>query len=743
MPVFFSRKLSLFLLLCSLCAAVLSILALNHFLAGPQLGRRYDILLGFRPSVPAAREILLIETDEIIEPGDIFLVLLTLSQMGGSDLLIEAPVLGTGLGGSENTADFLYRINDEFALAGRNIRNLFEAIRMGLVHPAHSADYVERLVELTERGRDRLNASVIRQDEAGSVLAAQAARIFGRSLSAVDLRSRSWDETAGYIPWYSQPVPDRDRVLRRIAPVRDGVEHIVYHALKDRWEESFIEHTETGLVLINRPGGDDESRFHLDRDGNLLFELPAKDSDFRRLPLEFFREYDRGERAMLRLLRDAEELGVYSQTIPERIPMILFDYAEVRKEEMLNDPGDETFTTWMYANREYYASIDEFLYGTSEMILVNRYEELIALEIDNEENVAMLLNLRDALIHTFSGLREQYLLLTQQHAFLMEEITSSFCIMGPAFSDRNAAIIPQSSALLANSLLTERSITPAQTRHSIFWTVFASIIILACIHAMRPLVLLLTGSAASLACAAVFSAGFIFSAYWIDPLIPMAGSLAGTLVLFITRFAIGYGRQMRFRYAYAPLVSKDMFKQLVKTGHPSLSQTICADAVVIAVKNHRRSAREDKEQPLEAAHSAAEFRRTFSRLVRQAGSVLLGFEGDTALACFGSPLEQGAEDLNRLSKAGELVKKIMDELPDYCLGIAGGQCAFSWSEETGYTAHGRPVVRARIFASLTRQYKVKGIIGASAGKAAWIKGKKISTLSGESFYSLQLKKAAD
>ena len=68
MPVIFSKKLSLLLLLCASGAAIGIILVLHYFLSGPALGRRYDILLGFRPSTLVSREILLIETGEIIEP---------------------------------------------------------------------------------------------------------------------------------------------------------------------------------------------------------------------------------------------------------------------------------------------------------------------------------------------------------------------------------------------------------------------------------------------------------------------------------------------------------------------------------------------------------------------------------------------------------------------------------------------------------------------------------------------------
>jgi hypothetical protein len=168
----------------------------NYLLAGPKLGPVYDLLLEFRSTTPVSREILIIETAEVIEPGDIFPVLMTLSEMGASNLLIEVPVLGSGSGRVENSQELSYRIYDEFNLLEQNIRNLFEAIRLGLVPPTESPTYVEHLVDLSVRGRDRLNAAIIRQKEEGSILADQATAVFGKVLGAEDLR-----EQPEGLPW--------------------------------------------------------------------------------------------------------------------------------------------------------------------------------------------------------------------------------------------------------------------------------------------------------------------------------------------------------------------------------------------------------------------------------------------------------------------------------------------------------------------------------------------------------------
>jgi hypothetical protein len=749
MSAFISKRLSLVLLVLSWCAALAITLLMNYALAGPRLGKFYDTLLDFRIQPPVSREILLIETDEVIEPGDIFSTLMALSEMGAADLLVEVPVLGGGSGMAETGREFSYRVNDEFTLLGRNIRNLFEAIRMGMVSPVESPSYVENLVELSERGRDRLNAALIRQDEEGSVLANQAAAVFGRALFAADLRPGP----LGDIPWYSLPRPDQDGVLRRIAPSAE-IEHIAYHALKGRWEKSAVEYggaslaNSGGLFLINqfeRNGEDMEYRFPLDRDRNILIDRKALEKDrvqgFRRLTLRHFRDYEQIGRVLARQLKDAQSLGVYAKTVPERIPLILYDHAEKLKEDLLKNPSPAACAAWIDARAEYFVSLNEFLYGPSETTLVNGYEELIATEKLSEAGTARLRGLRDELIRSFSAMKEKHLELSELRTLLANEINSSFCIMGPAFSTARVNT-PGSSALLSNALLTGHSITPGQDLYIILWSLVVSFLLLACIHALKPALLLTLGLAVNLLCGAVFSLSFIISGYWIDPFIPSAALLGGTLVLFVSRFCISHDRTLRFRLAYTKSLNGAMLKTLVKAGHPLLSETLCAQAVIIAVKNPGMSGREDRETPLEASRLATEFRGEFSRIFKQQGALILGFENDIALACFGSPPQRTCREDTKhpAARAISCIRVILQNplSSEWRFGVESGECAFSWSAETGYTANGHPVARARIFAALTTRFKVRAIIGRSASRSSGQNLRKIASLAGESFYELSI-----
>ncbi|MDR0316054.1 MAG: hypothetical protein LBH97_04055, partial [Treponema sp.] len=665
MSAFISGKRSLLILFSGLCVAAGVALGLNYLLAGPRLGPVYDFLLKLRPAPPVSGNILLIDTDEIVEPGEVFTVLITLSELEASDLLIEVPVLGSELVRVESDEDIRRRISDEYTVLGRNIRNLFEAIRVGSVAPQESALYVENLVELAERGRDRLRSALAPHEEAGSDMVARASEVFGSVLTAMDLRSEITAETGSEISdeaatasrWYSRPVMDSDGKFRRIAPllIRGAeisaetpdennhvahIEHIVFRGLSSRREEAVMEYTESGQVLVIKRKGAEPFRFPLDNKGNILIERPRKAEGFRSLATGYFREYEEADRVMRRLLKDAEALGVYSKTLPERIPLILCDYAFSLRENLLRTPSPENCAAWIAARADYINSLDEFLYGPAEMTLVNGYEEIIATENLNSAGIAKLQNFRDEMIRAFVAMREQHRKLIELRSGLSDAVGSAFCIMGPVLSANTGASIPESSALLANALLTGRGIKPGQSRYILLFSLIAVFVILVCIHTLRPAVLLICGLAASLLCTAGFGWSFIITSYWIDPQIPAASCLLGTLVIFLTKSLIIRRSAQKFKSVYGPVVNKDCLKQLIRAGKPPLSETIIARAAIIAIKNTNQFRQEDRERPVKSALSAAEFRRSVSKVFKKAGGAILTFEGDTALICFGSPPER-------------------------------------------------------------------------------------------------------
>ncbi|MDR0624662.1 MAG: hypothetical protein LBG10_09590 [Treponema sp.] len=741
MAAFISRKTAFLTVLAGITAAAGTAALLWYLLAGPRLGPWYDFLLSRRPDPPMAREILLIDTGDIIEPGDALPLLLTLTEMDAGGLVIQVPVLGLSSGKSESEAEIRRRFDDEFGLLGNNIRNLFEAIRVGSVSPAESEQYIESLVELAERGKERLSAALVRRDEEGALRFEAAAAAFGKVWKAGDLRApQGLVSLPMDSPWYSKPQTDGDGKFRRASPVLPapadsgaGIEHVVYAGLKSRF-----------------PG---ENSGPAPGIGEILFEKIRAGEGFRRIPLARFREYDEAGRMLALMLKEAETLGIYSNAPPERSPVLLHEYARILRDDMLESPEPEKKAAWIQSRAEYFSGLDEFLYGPAEMALVTGYEDLIATEKLEEEGRRRLEDLRDVLIRTFAGLREQHGKLLELRTSLAEALVSSFCIMGPA-------VETETSAILANTLLTGRFIIPGSAPYIFFWSFSAALLVIVIIFTLGPWKALFTGFFLTLLTAAGFSWSFIISGYWIDPLIPSAAAFAGTLVIFFLYLAAIRRGARRFRLAYGPYIGKTGLKKLIRGGRPEPSEVLCARAAVVAIRNGELPVLEDRgDDVLAAVRAAGIFQEKAAEFFKKAGAVIIGVDGDLILAAFGSPLERIVPEgiktgpccnddpaIRAVGAITGLLTAGSRETASWRFGVDMGECAFFWAGLPGYTARGRPVVRARILSTLAGRYKAKAVISESAGEDLRdIPARKLDLLAAqggkEYFYELLIKGA--
>jgi hypothetical protein len=658
----------------------------NFLLAGPKLGFHYDFLQSRKNPSPVSEEILIIDTGEYIETSDIFSVLITLTEMDASNLILTGKMSPSSSPITITEAEIRRRFVDEYFILGANIRNLFEAIRSGSVSPSQAPGYVDRLVELADQGRDRLLTAIIDRDE--ELL--RSITVFGNFISAD-----------------AKPVFDQDGKIRRVQPVDFEIllEHSVYTSLKHRYADSQIETDDQGKILWLKKSNGEEINIPLDRNGNIITPL---NSGFRRIDVSLFREYDEAGRAMRTALSRADELGAFSQTLPEKSPFITGDYALMLREEMLKRPDSEKKSAWIIARNNYFNSLDEFLNGQAEMVLVNGYNNIIQNEKTlDERGLAVLAGMRDDLRNSFTLMRNEYNRLVSIHDKLREELALSYCIMGTEG-------YAEYSALLANVMITNSYIKPAYDRGILFWSIVAATVVLLLIFIFQPVTQLICGVCLSVIASGVFGCIFIFYSYWIDPAIALCSSLFGTFVIFYLKRAGLKYRARHFRAAYGTAVSKDVLKELIILGHPRLSEINVVVAAVIAIKDINLLKEEDHEEP----DTAGEKRRSFFSSVKDAvfasGAVIAGFEGDTALVCFGSPLDKSFDPPK---KACAFVKKLLnDEKTTWNFGIDFGKCTFQWSQETGYSVYGRPAVRARMLVIKTKKLKSRALVSGEIQK---------------------------
>jgi hypothetical protein len=719
MVAYISKKKALIRLGLSLAAAAGTMALVFQLLAGPKLGAQYDCLLRFVEEAPVSSELLLVETglpgqalpgDDMVESASVSTALRIMTELQAGTLIIQAPVssepfsAGPLSGASGN--DLRSRFDGEFGLVERNIRNLFEAIRLGFILPAETERYVGELISITLRGKDRLLRSLGPPDRDARSPLEQAMAVFGRA----------WAPGPGL---YYDALPDWDGRIRRVLPARDSAEHIVYAALKER-------------LAPDRDLSPDA-----DAQGALLtFPLAG---DFRRLPLSAFLEYEEADGELYRLLSNAESRGVYAELSPEACPDYIHEYERSLYDELLREPNEERRTRWLNAREGYFQSLDNFLNGPSEARLVEGYETLIASESLGVEGLRRVTALRNELILTFRNLREKYAGLLALRAVLSLELSNSFCILGAPGREL------ENSAVLANTILTDALISPGNNRELLLYAAAGVFVILAGLCVLGPWVSLVLGLLGAAVLGAVFSYSFILRSIWMDPLIPLASAVAGVLCSWAFAFVAQRRATARFRVAYGPRMAKPYLRRLIAAGRPFPSQTVTVAAAIVAVRDGALNDAENRSEPRESAAAAAAFRETALRLFGSRGAVMTGSEGDMAVFALGSPLERqaltkmkggrGYDDSDAAGSEARAVALVLDLIQNEPLAgswrfaLDAGPCAFSWSAASGYTASGHAAITARLLSNLCARYKTRLIVsGSVAARLEDIPLKKLGAL---------------
>jgi hypothetical protein len=747
-------------------------------LRGPRLGPYYDLLLRFLKSAPLSAEILLIESRnpppgpagkssawgevfyqtagngisgedagaDIIEPALAASVLMTLAEFNASTLVIQTPILGAASplsfqasAGSLWEEGLLVRFNDEFTLVNRNIRNLFDAIRTGSVAPAEAEQFVGELVNLTDRGKDRLLAALARGDAGGIGPLEQAAAVFGNVWIPGDLRL-SVLGAGGREPFpipnltfpalfgppggrYFRPHPDWDGRVRRIAPVIDPgeahMEHVVYAALKDR---------------IRRPAGesggwmDAEFPLPLDSKGNVLFIPPGAGQTFRRLSLEDFQKYEEADQELYRILKEAEGLGLFREMEGESYPSYRYEYAQDIRRELLENPAPEQRARWIRERERYFRSLDEFFAGPGRANLIMGYDELIDRESLEEDGRQQVISMRGEVIRIFQELWEKYTALLNLRSGLAVSLAGAFCVLGSPAAEAGGL---ETSAFLANSFLTGKAVRPASDRDGLLAFILSSFLVLCILAPAGPWATLGAGLALTAGVLGIFSYSFIHSAFWIDPLIPAVAVLAGVLSSFAFALVAKNRAVCRFRSAYGPHIAPVYLRRLIKAYHPLPTETLSAKAAIVAVRDQELKGIESRSSPGESAAAALIFRKEILNIFGREGGVTVGMEGDLMMIALGSPLERTAirnmktripyDDGPKPSlrtpaaKALAIVRDITGHIPqatNWRFAVDTGDCTFSYSEAAGYTAYGRPMACARLFSGLAVRYKARVLVTA-------------------------------
>jgi hypothetical protein len=788
MAVSIFRKKYKLRFLISLIFMIGSLVLFNYLFRGPRLGFFYDFLMKYRRVPSISPELILIETgfipenhgvaaEQLIDPATAAQVILTLTELDASGLIIQTPILGASLGNARTEEELRTRFYEEFSLLEQNIRNLFQGIRVGSITPGESEQYVADLIQLAEMGKERLVLSFLNKDETGTRFMERAVEAFGNVWQSEDIRVALIQGRNASAPgWngrrYSRFRPDPDGVFRRIAPLlpafpgrgkddvhsedgvadtADRIEHIAYAAIKGRFKRTELETSEIQTRLrLSGSGG--EYLIALDRGGNILVDKPRGTTGFKRIPLSVFLEYERTEQKLFALLQEAETRGYFACLNPEDYPVILYRYSVALREEMLERPDAETKSRWVDSRKQYLRGVENYLNGVSETNLVTGYEKLIAQEHLAEEGLDRLVAMRNDVINSFMRIRDKYEEFSSLRSEISTAAASSLCIMGPVSapypvsenSNTVRGILPwlkklisppeqepnptdaEASVILANSLLTGRSVIPLADIYTLLWSGGIAFVILFLLRKTRPVFTLVTGSLLILAEALIFSLGFIFTDYWIDPLQPVFTAAVGVFVSFFLALRIKRREAREFRFAYGPSLAPPYLRQVIRIGHPQPGELLKTRAAIVTVRQPSLLSGENRENPKEGAVLLRNFRQAVFRHFSRFGGVFAGAEGDLVMIAFGSPLERvylnsvksevpyedeikAHSNNSPAAKAAGAVMDFVTHTPEetWHFGIDTGECAFVWTEPGGYTAFGSPLIRSKILAGLAPRYKAR------------------------------------
>ncbi|MDR2467379.1 MAG: hypothetical protein LBD22_00260 [Spirochaetaceae bacterium] len=736
MAAYITKKIIIGRLMVPGIAAGAVLMLLVHAGTGTSFGAEYDFLSSFRQNPPIAREILIIDTsngavEQVIPPSVAAHVVMTLSEMSAGSLVLLAPLLGGGGGEQAGGSELLYHFDEEFKTITGNIRNLFDGIRLGSIAPQDASRFVSETQRLTEQSKERLLRAAIRSEEAGALRLEKAMSVFGKVFIPADARltvvNTSGETPVGGIhtAGYSRVFADQDGRLRRIVPYIQGedatIEHVVWTALK-----------------TTKPNTR-EIEAMLDLSGALLVEIPKGADDFRTIPLKLFLEYDDLDKTLYRLLAAEMSFARYGDISPDRYPPFLYERAAEIQERLLDEHNDALKARWVDMRTAYYAALGNFFSSELRQQIELSFEKLIAEEKLDAAGTEKLIALRDAELKKYDIVREVYQELTSIREMLMLALNNAFCLLGSIEGSvdetaRWERLNPvRNAALLANALLTSAVITVVDRRDVMVNALVAVLIVILIMVKLRLAASFITGGLLCIIIYGGFCYAYIHSGRWIDPLVPALSSLSAALCSVVCAYTARSRMARSVRLSFAEVISPYNLRRLIATKKPLPRQGMIVQAAIITVRNPKLNELESTGEVRVVGGNFDQFRGEVKDLFVKAGAVIIGCCGDMVLAAFGSPLERLAVAYSPKTKpystalrgwegspAHKAARFVLDissgniKSGPWCFGIDFGECSFSWSPLTGYTAVGRPVVNARLLTRLCIRSKLTNLVSEEA-----------------------------
>ena len=651
-------------------STALAVVILTVFLTPPEThqllkSNLYKSLSNYRPALYADPAIVLIELDPEPDAGlqspfvwaDFFLIL---HEMGAELALLMLPVAppeSSSILSMGQKESFENRFDTEFNLISKNIATLFDAIRYGSVRPKDTTEFVEDLLSLIGKSKERLLNATIHSDTSGHLLLMKAQSVFGEDrlgTTIVDL---------GYsLPTYA-----------------------------------------SAFAVAEYPHSTNY--------------VPV----FRRLSMKTILGYVQLDEELFRILSKMDKAGYFINIPPEMHPTILYDHIQDLLYQLLDTPQETTKKVWIEAKKQYEQSVKSLLTGKTKAELIHRLHTLLAEEPSEEAQAHRIQEQKQIVVESFDETQRIFDAYTALQNLLSKALHEADCIVGtrpdPQRERRSLWSAPtaaEAAAVQINSFRSgRRNIILTGWKQKISIAVPGLLLVLLLSPLSLPLVLF-AGPIAIVVIGGAYSFLFIFSGIFINPINAALVSGAGATATLLAAWL------MRLRYAWQigpgfgsrlPRINSWVFGTIEG---PPARQLPAMRSAILAVRAHLDISESMDGHGNRRAALLNEFHSAVAKEIRKYGGVILGAEDLIVISGFGTPLDRASARLksdlrlhvnNALLAASNLSRRKSDSRDAWSFGIDTGECYFYFSSINGISVEGQPAVYARILSALAVRYE--------------------------------------
>lgn len=697
--------------------------------------RVYDLLLRVKPAVPENPALLFLDIDDtaIAEVGtfpwsrDIMADgLVVLKEFGAAYAVFDIEYVDPsprGVNAQLLEQEVPELFTSEFDAINQHNRELFQALRKGMIGLGDAQDYIGQLEQLTETSRKKLLDKVNEIARDNDAYLGRAARLFGSAFFTVnmvpapeekvsaELRSFVLDNIAlpaaqvppGYpfvardirpaiLPvirgargaGFPNVIVDSDGVRRRVDLVMGYSGHyfaqLGFAALLD-WlgrPEVLVQRGRIILKGARVPGkGQRDIVIPLAEDRRFLINWPKKSysDSFRHMTYYKLVQHRRLEQSLLYNLRIMDQAGYLGFFSGSHDLLDTHTHAERILQEVLDGGDPAGIEEYRQARATFFQDVGGFLEGQAESSILSQLDTLIASKKVKEQDRENYRQVRAELPQVFAATREIYRSLAQTRATLAKELEGSFCVVGwTGTSTTDIGVNPfeekymniGTHAAVVNTILSGRFLDALPWWISALAAAALAVAMLFAVRRLRPLPSILIGLGFLALLIVLGVLFFLVTGTYLRLLTPVLSVFFTLFVLILFKFMKEEQDKSYIRSAFSHYLSNDVVNEVL-SDRDKLNlggEKKYLTALFTDIRDF--STLSESMDPKDLVKLLNLYLTDMSRIIIDLRGTVDKYEGDAIIAFFGAP--QAYEDhAVRACTAAVRMKKMEERLNEHFL----------------------------------------------------------------------------